>query len=68
MFGGGELNQLHTPDSTEQTFVSERAAGSAFQVLLKCLGLQSLRESSIENQIPRREFPGVRRFSTVVFG
>ncbi len=39
MFGGGELNQLHTPDSTEQTFVSERAAGSAFQVLLKCLGL-----------------------------
>jgi hypothetical protein len=54
-----ELDQLHTSDSTEQMFVSKRAAGTAFQVLLKCLGLQSLRERSIENQIPRREFAGV---------
>ena len=66
VLGGAELNQLHAPDTTEQTLVSECPAGSAFQVTFKFVRCHFLLKRSIEDQFPRQIFPGVSRMAAIM--
>jgi hypothetical protein len=64
----GNWTNYTPPDSTEQTFVRECTAGSAFQVTFKFARCYFLLKRSVEDQFPGHEFPGVGAVGAIMLG